>query len=353
LAGTLKCVQGHSFDDRKRSPARLIHPLTVRLVAVAVCMLAVGAAVLTGASGLVARGYLTEQADQRLRAYADSLTRLPFEINPLGGLSPGALAAGASAFSMEVRGPGGQLVLRAAPGSRPAQVLPRAAGRAGQLVTATAAGGDSWRLITEPIRYQARRILFAYSPQDFSLLVIGHGRAGVAGTLVVGIDLAGVGRAAGRMVTTGLAVSGAAVLLAACLGAVLIRVLSRPSAPPEEIGEPGEPGEQPGRALADTVAELRRPLSVIHGLARDYRWRGALSAADADRMMARVASEAERLEDLLAALPHGRWLVDERGSVLPLAPEAEPVPGGQERQEQEAEGERHVLPVDNRVKPVG
>jgi two-component system, OmpR family, sensor kinase len=281
----------------------MIRPLGVRLVAVAVCLLAVGAAVLTGASGLVARGYLMGRADQQLRAYADSLTRHPFEVNPLGGLSPGTLAAGAGAFSIEVRGPGGQLVLRAAPGSRPAQVLPQVAVRAGQLVTATAAGGDGWRLITEPIRYQARRILFAYSPQDFSLLVTGHGRAGVAGTLVVGIDLASVGQAVGRMVTVGLAVSGAAVLLVACLGAVLIRVLSRPSAQPEETGEPGESGEQPGRTLADTLAELRRPLSVIHGLARDYRGRGTLSAADADRMMARVASEAGRMDALLAGLP--------------------------------------------------
>jgi hypothetical protein len=279
----------------------MIRPLTVRLAAAAVCLLALGAAVLTGVGGLVARGYLMGQADQRLRAYADSLTGHPFEVNPLGGLSPGTLAGGA--FSIEVRGPGGQLVLRAAPGSRPARALPRVAGRAGQLVTATAAGGDSWRLITEPIRYQARRILFAYSPQDFSLLVTGHGRAGVAGTLVVGTDLAGIGQAAGRMVTTGLAVSGAAVLLAACLGALLIRALSRPSAGPAEAGEPGESGAQPGRTLGDTVAELRRPLSVIHGLARDYRWRGAPSAADADRMMARVASEAGRLEDLLAGLP--------------------------------------------------
>jgi hypothetical protein len=273
--------------------------MAVRLVAVAVCLLAVGTAVITGAGGVVARGYLMGQADQQLRGYAGRLIRHPFEVNPLGGLSPGTLVAGTSAFSIEVRGLGGQLVLRAAPGSRHARVLPRVAARAGQLVTATADGGESWRLITEPIRYQARRILFAYSPQDFSLLVTGHGRAGAVGTLVVGIDLASVGQAVGRLVTAGLAAGGAAVLLAACLGAVLIRVLSRPAAPPEETGESGEQG----RTLADTVAELRRPVSVIHGLARDHRWRGALSAADADRVMARVAGEAEFIEALLTGLP--------------------------------------------------
>jgi len=262
----------------------------------------------------VARGYLTGQADQQLRAYAGSLTSHPFTINPLGGLSSGALVAGASAFSIEVRGPGGQLVLRAAPGSRPAQVLPPVSARAGQLVTATAAGGESWRVITEPIHYQARRILFAYSPQDFSLQVTGHGRAGLAGTLVVGIDLASVGRAVGRLVTAGLAVSGATVLVAACLGALLIRATRRPAAQAEQTVTSGE---QPGPALAGTCRELRKPLSVIHGLARDYQRRGPLSAADADRMMARVAGEAQRMDALLAGLPlaqdepAGTWLAEE------------------------------------------
>jgi hypothetical protein len=305
----------------------------VRLVAVAVCLLAVGAAVLTGATALVARGHLTEQADQQLRAYVGSLTSQPFEVNPLGGLSPGTPVAGTGAFSIEVRGPGGQLVLRAAPGSRPAQVLPPISARAGRLVTATARGGESWRVITEPIRYRARRILFAYSPQDFSLAVTGHGRAGMPGTLVVGIGLAGVGQAAGRLVTTGLAVSGVTVLAVACLSALLIRAVRRYPAgagqagtsagqpgpalagtrpeypgtqaehPGTQAEHPGTSGEQPPLALADTCRELRKPISVIHGLARDYQRRGPPSAADADQMMARVASEAQRMEALLAGLP--------------------------------------------------
>ena len=303
-----------------------MRPLAVRLVAVAVCLLAVGAAVLTGATALVARGHLTEQADQQLRAYAGSLTSQPFEINPLGGLSPGTPVAGAGAFSIEVRGPGGQLVLRAAPGSRPAQALPPVSARAGRLVTATARGGESWRVITEPIRYRARRILFAYSPQDFSLAVTGHGQAGRRGTLVVGIGLAGVGQAVGRLVTTGLAVSGVTVLTVACLGVLLIRAVRRypagagqagtsagqpgparagtqPEHPGTQPEHPGTSGEQPSLALADTCRELRKPISVIHGLARDYHRRGPPSAADADQMMARVASEAQRMEALLAGLP--------------------------------------------------
>jgi hypothetical protein len=275
-----------------------MRPLSGRLVAVAVCLLAVGAAVITGACALVARGYLMGQADQQLRAYASGLTSHPFEVNALGGLSAGTPALGGSAFSIEVRGPGGQLVLRVGPGSRPGRALPPVTARAGQLVTATAAGGGSWRLITEPVHYQARRILFAYSPEDFSLRVTSRGRAGAAGTLVVGTELAGAGQAVGRLATTGLAVSGVTVLVAACLGALLVRATRRRAAGAQRAGSSGEL-----RTLAGACRELRAPVSVIHGLARDYRRRGAPTAADADRAMARVADEAQRIESLLAGLP--------------------------------------------------
>jgi hypothetical protein len=276
--------------------------LAGKLVAAAVCLLAVGAAVITGACTLVARGYLMGQADQQLRAYAEGLISHPFEVNPLGGLSPGTLLPGAGAFSIEVRGPGGQLVLRAAPGSRPAQVLPLVSAGAGQLVTASA-DGESWRVVTEPVRYHARRILFAYSPQDFSLLVTGRGRAGTAGTLVVGIGLAGVGQAVGQLVTTGLMVSGVTILVAACLGAALIRAAGRLA-----VGRPATRAVRTGpsgahRTFAETLGELRRPVSVVHGLARDFSRHGPRSAADADRAVARVAAEAQRMEALLTGLP--------------------------------------------------
>ena len=277
-------------------------PLAGKLVAAAVCLLAVGAAVITGACALVARGYLMGQADQQLRAYAEGLTSHPFEVNPLGGLSPGTPVPSAGAFSIEVRGPGGQLVLRAAPGSRPAQVLPRVWPRAGQLVTASA-GGESWRVITEPVRYHARRILFAYSPQDFSLLVTAGGRAGTTGTLVVGIGLASVGQAVGQLVTTGLMVSGVTILVAACLGAALIYAIRRPAVrrPATQAAQAGPSGAH--RTFAETLDELRRPASVVHGLARDFSRHGPRSAADADRAVARVAAEAQRMEALLTGLP--------------------------------------------------
>jgi hypothetical protein len=281
--------------------------LAGKLVAAALCLLTVAAAVITGACALVARGYLRGQADQQLRAYAEGLTGHPFEVNPLGGLSPGTLVPGAGAFSIEVRGPGGQLVLRAAPGSRPAQVIPPVSARAGQLVTASA-GGGSWRVITEPIRYHARRILFAYSPQDFSLLVTGRGRAGSAGTLVVGIGLASVGQAVGQLVTTGLVVSGITILVAACLGAALIRAVRRPTVRRPTVRRPAAQAARAGpsgahRTFAETLRELRKPVSVVHGVAQDYQRRGPRSAADADRAMAQVAGAAQRMEALLTGLP--------------------------------------------------
>jgi hypothetical protein len=289
------------WGGRKRLPVAMMRPPAARLVAAAVVLLAVGAAALTGGCALVVRGYLMGQADQQLRAYTEDLTGHPFEVNPLGGLSPGTLVPGAGAFSVEVRGAGGQLVLRAAPGSGPAQVLPPVSARAGQLVTASA-GGESWRVITEPIRYHARRILFAYSPQDFSLLVTGRGRAGTAGILVVGIGLASVGQAVGQFVTTGLVVSGVTILVAACLGAALIRAVRGPAAQ----GQAGTAGGQGDQSFAGTLRELRKPLGVIHGLARDNRRRGPLSPADADRAMARVAGEARRMDALLASLCAGQ-----------------------------------------------
>jgi hypothetical protein len=275
----------------------------VRLAAATLCLLVVGAVAITGACGLVARGYLMRQADQQLRGYAGLLTSHPFEISPLSRLAPGSQGPSAGAFSIEVRGPGGQLVLQAGLGPRPAPVLPapaaRAAAPAGQLVTATA-GGGSWRVIAEPIHYQARRILFAYSPEDFSVLVAGHGQAGVAGTLVVGLDLASIGQAVSRIILTGLAVSGAAILVIACLTAALACAIRRPVAG----GEPASgSGGQMCRTLASTCEELRRPLSVIHGLALGYRRSGPLSASDVDQTMARVTEEAQRMQALVADLP--------------------------------------------------
>ncbi len=355
MAGRLGLVW-HDGSRGGRAVAWLLGwaSLRVRLVAAALCLLAAGAAVITGACGLVARGYLMGQADQQLRAYAGQLTSRPFVATPISRFAPGALSAGGSgggALGIEVRGSGGQLVLREDPGARPGQAIPAVfagiAARTGQLVTiAAGGGGGSWRVIAEPIHYRARRIPFGYDAEDFSLFITSTARPGLAGTLVVGLDLGSVGPAIGRLAVTGLAVSGAVVLVVACLGAVVIRAILQPVLQVEETlaavaagelsrrvperhgrGDAGRlvrslnkmlsqiehafstraeseaaahrSGERMCRIIADTGHELRRPLSVIHGLAGHYRQRGRLGAGELDRVMRRVTDEAARMDALV------------------------------------------------------
>jgi hypothetical protein len=98
-------------------------------------------------------------------------------------------------------------------------------------------------------------------------------------------------------------VSGVTILVAACLGAALIRAIRRPG-----VRQPATQAARTGpyaahQTFAETLGELRRPVSVVRGLARDYRRHGPRSTADADRAMARVAGEAQRMEALLTGLP--------------------------------------------------
>ena len=137
------------------------------------------------------------------------------------------------------------------------------------------------------------------------------GRAGTAGILVVGIGLASVGQAVGQLVTTGLVVSGVTILVAACLGAALIRAIRRPVTQAARTGPSGA-----HQTFAETLRELRKPASVVHGVARDFSRHGPRSAAGADRAMARVAEEAQRMEALLTDLPvpgepAGKWPAEE------------------------------------------
>jgi HAMP domain-containing protein len=319
-------------------------PLRVRLVAVACCLVAAGAGITGLACSLAARGFLTGQADQELRAYADVLTSRPFTVMPA---APGPGGAADSGFLVEVTGSGSQLVLRAGPDSRPG---PAAAGipvRAGQLAVVPAgSGGGSWLVVTEPVHYSARHIPFTYGYDSFSLYVTGTARPGTAGTLVVGLDLSSVGRVIREITVRCAAAGGAAVLAVAFLGLAVIRAILRPLARMEKAaagvvagglsrqvpdGHPrGEAGgltqslsralSQAGQAcnasavaadaarrssgqmravIADTGRELRRPVSVIRGFAEYYRLRGPLTAGELDRMMGRVADEAARVDALI------------------------------------------------------
>lgn len=330
-----------------------------RLVAAALCLLAAGAAVITLASVRVARGYLMAQADRQLLAYADRLTSRPFLAAPTVPADADPMGTGAGKLSIEVRNSDGQLVLRVGPAGHPGPAAWAATPRFGQLTTLPGATGGSYLAVAEPIRYSARHIPFAYSAADFSLVVTTRAGPGLDGTLIVGLDLASIDQLTSTLTTVGLAVSGLALLAVAGLGTVAIRAALRPFTRLETTAaaiaaggtaEPrpaGQADDDPGRlallnsvlarmarsrseaeaaatgnraervpqAVAELSQELRRPISVLRGLAEHYRQRGALPAAERDRMLRRVAEEAARIDALADGLR--RSFPDERGSGPP------------------------------------
>jgi signal transduction histidine kinase len=305
--------------------------LQMRLAA-AFCLVAAGAGVIGVAGHLAAQGYLMRQAGQQLRSYADVLTSRPRTVFPGAPLAPGAVGPVGSGHlvSIEVRDSGGQVLVSAGAREQPA-------------------GGGSWLKIIEPIRYQTRHIPFVYGAEDSSFLVTGESGTGLAGTLVVGLDLAGVGQAVNRLTLTWLEVSGIALLLLACAAAGVVRILLRPLGRMAETaaavasgdlsrrmpvsrlrGEAGrlartfnqaldqaelalttaaaseaaarESSERLRRAVADAGDRLRRPVSVLAGLAVAYRERGGSGAGDPERTISRMADEAARMDAVLENL---------------------------------------------------
>jgi len=317
-------------------------------VVTALCLLAAGAAIIAGACGLMARGYLQGQADQQLRAYAARLASHPFKASPLYGIAGGVPGATGPEGGLGI-----EVVMRAGSAGRPGPVIPAVpaavTARGDQPATVAAAGGDSWRVITEPIHYRARRIPYSYSAQGFYVVVTSTARRGRAGTLVIGLDVRNVGHAVGRLVVIILAISGATILAVACLAVVLSRALLRPitqaertlttaaagqlsrRAPERRGGDAGRLAvslnamldqlehafrsraaaeeaarrsrEQLYRDIADAGHQLRKPLSIVRGVADAYRRSGRISAGELDRMMRRVADETEHMAALADALP--------------------------------------------------
>jgi two-component system, OmpR family, sensor kinase len=318
--------------------------LRVRLAAAAVCLMAAGAAVVGSASVLVARSSLMRQADGQLRAYTAVLVSRSFGAAPAVGVVPGPGGPGGGRLAVEVLNSAGQLVMRT---GRIPVVSGTVAAGAGRLVAVPAGhGGGSWIVTAEPVRYRAQRILFAYGSDDVSLLIDGPNRPGLAGRLIVGLDLGGVDRAVGRFVLACLAVSGVAALGVAAVGAMGVRAALRPLATMAKTMAAVSAGElsnrvpdrgardevsrltrslntmlgqlerrfsasaeseaaarmstrRLGRHSIDTGGKLPEPISVIRGFAGAYRQRGRPSTGECDRMMGRVAGEATRLDALI------------------------------------------------------
>jgi two-component system, OmpR family, sensor kinase len=308
--------------------------LPVRLAAVAVCLVAAGAGAITVASHLVARSYLVQQAEQQLRSYTGFLTSHPFTLFPGARTAPGASGLGGlglgdpgQELSLEVCASGGLVLVSAGPAVPPA-------------------GGESWLTITEPVHYQAHHIPFAYGAENISLSVTGTASPGLAGTLRVGLDLASIGQAVDRLTFICLGVSGIVLLLITGAAAGVIRALLRPVTRMAQKadavaagdlsarmplrrahGDVGrlarsfnqtvsqaeqtlstaalaeaaarESAERMGRLIADTASNLRRPASVLAGLAEYYRERGQPGRDDLDAMMRQLADQAARMELLL------------------------------------------------------
>jgi hypothetical protein len=313
-----------------RRPAR--PSLRVRLAAVAVCLLAAGAGTIVVAGVSATRSHLTRQAEQQLRAYAGQLTSRPFQLTPFSRSTPGAPelgdpGAGTSGVSVEVRGSGGQLVMRAGPGRAAGPGLHAAAGQVlasrGEPAAIRPARHGSYLAIAQPVRYRAHRIPYAYSAEDFALDVTSPAGTGSPGTLVVSVSLAPIGEATTRLAVILLATSGLVLLATGCLAAWVVRVLLRPDrAAPElsavaaQLGQlrapAGEPqpaasraAEQKRQAIAAAGRELRKPLSVLSGLSEYYRHRGQLTAGESDRLLGRVAEEAARIDAIIDGLLSG------------------------------------------------
>jgi hypothetical protein len=271
-------------------------PLRPGLAAAVFCLVATAAGVITAAGHVVAEDFLIRQADRQLRGYAGLLTSRPFTLFPGWRLAPGASGLGATGreLSIEVRAPGGQLLISAGPAAPPAD-------------------GHGWLELSEPVRYQEEHIPFVYGADDSSFSVTGKARPGFAGTLVVALDVAGVGQAVGSLTACCLAVSALVLLLFSCAAAAVARALLRPAAlaASAEAAAARDYTERAAAVLAATCREMRRPLSLLTGLAGFCLERDDRNARDADRVLGQVADASAAISVLVeelgaAARPSGQ-----------------------------------------------
>jgi hypothetical protein len=329
-------------------------PLWLKLAGAVVCLAGTGLAVLGVAGALAFRGYLIRQTDQQVRAGAGQLAGRSFIVGPTGGPE----LSGPGDLVLQVLGSDGQRLEVAGPGAGDGPLVAAdphwITAHTGEPVTVTARGGQSWRVLLEPVRYQTKYFVPSeYGANNYSVADASRATAGQPGTLVVGTTLAAVGQRVARLSAVELGAGAAALILLAGLVAAVTRgsmsrlreveelafaaargQWSRRLAPrqlgPEASGiarslnQALGAAEETSRAheaaqarhtaavarlserLAEAGRQLRGPLSVINGLARHHTRRTAVTPEEADRTMRRVLDETTRMArtiDGLAAPP--------------------------------------------------
>jgi two-component system OmpR family sensor kinase len=294
-------------------------PLRVKLITAVLALVIIALGAISVASVYVLHSYLTTQSDPRLKGAISNLNTDSLIGDPAGYFYP--IKYQQNLFA-GIQLPGNQLAWSPAamPGiGSPGQArqslpaLPTSANWAGivpTLVTVPAqSGSDTWRVITQPITYQA--VTSTGSTQRMT------------GTLVIGTDLGNVNATVRRIAYFDMIVGAVIVFVLALVGVAVVRANLRPLDEIEETAEAIADGhldrrvperdprteigrlgrslnsmlsqietafhareeseaaahrseERMRRFVADAGHELRTPLTAIRGFAEYYRQRGGL-----------------------------------------------------------------------------
>ena len=254
------------------------------------------------------------------------LTSRPFLLTPFSRSAPGApelsdLTAGTSAVTVEVRGSGGQLVLRSSPG--------RPAGPGLHVAAAQVLASRGGPAAVRPVRHGSYLAIAGRSatgrtvsrtptaPRTSPSTSPAQPGPAPRAPSWLSVSLARIGQATDHLAVILLVTSGLVLLATGCLAAWVIRAMLRPdrvapalsaaAAQLEQLQAPvGEPGsvdcrvaEQKRLAIAAAGRELRKPLSVLGGLTEYYRHRDQLTPGEFDRLLGRVADETARIDAII------------------------------------------------------
>ena len=309
-------------------------PLRVLLPCLAVSLVAIGAVAAGLAGESAASGYLMRQTDNNLLACARSMLSQGFVAPP----SSGPVSSLPGPCDMELLSASGQVLTLAAPGTADGPAIPAGGSwltaHLDRPVTVPGAGASGrWRVVIEAVRYQPRRILYVYGPDDVMYVISRQPGHGSGGMLVVMAGLA----ATGRLAADYAAAAGAVLVLLAAAALGLTQAIVRPLRRAAELAENAghaagadrshwpfgmrltrlpeqlrasraaeaaarRSADQMSQHLGETALELLRSVNVVRGFAEYYRQQPKPPAARVDRMLRRVADEAAQMQTLIEGL---------------------------------------------------